>query len=318
MRVTRILLLAGGVVVLAALVASIGLDVIATTLGQVGLGFLWVSMMYLGHVILRASALWKALPSRDLGYRPVLRIRLVGEAVEMLTFTGPFLAEPAKGRLLSGQGIASAHAFGAVVIEYLLYTVVSAWLAGAAFSIFLSRGTLPDGLHGPVVGMLVAVIVFTLGTAFAAVSGIGLIAPTLQAVGSVISARRTAALVSRIKPIERVLVSFLHEEPWRVLELLAFEFAGHGLLVAEIWVILRALGIHIAAVDALCFEGGVKFIAVVFAFVPGQIGAAEGTYTLLARGLGLPVAAGLTLALVRRIRALIVAGLGLAVSVVWK
>jgi hypothetical protein len=316
--VTRILLLAGGAVVLAVLVASIGLDVIASTLGRVGLGFLWVSMMYLGHVIIRASALWKALPSRDLDYRQVLRIRLVGEAVEMLTFTGPFLAEPAKGRLLSSRGVPRAHAFGAVVIEYLLYTVVSAWLAGTAFSIFLARGTLPDGLHGPLVGMLVSVIVFTLATAFAAVSGIGLIAPTIEAIGSGISPRRTAALVSRIRPVERVLVSFLHEEPWRLLELLAFEIAGHALLVAEIWVILRALGIDIPAIDALCFEGGVKFIAVVFAFVPGQIGAAEGTYALLARGLGLPVAAGLTLALVRRIRALIVAGLGLAVSAVWK
>ena len=107
-------------------------------------------------------------------------------------------------------------------------------------------------------------------------------------------------------------MSFLHDRPWRVAEVLALEIAAQVLMVAEIWVVLRALGFHLRGVDLLGFEGGVKFIAVAFAFVPGQVGAAEGTYALLAAGLGLPVAAGLTLSLVRRIRGLIVALIGLA------
>jgi hypothetical protein len=58
-------------------------------------------------------------------------------------------------------------------------------------------------------------------------------------------------------------------------------------------------------------EGGVKFINSVFVFIPGQFGAAEGTNALIVRALGYPAALGVTLSLVRRVRAYVVAGIGL-------
>jgi hypothetical protein len=51
-------------------------------------------------------------------------------------------------------------------------------------------------------------------------------------------------------------------------------------------------------------------VAIAFAFVPGQLGASESVYALLADAIGLPPAAGLTLALMRRLRGLIVAAAG--------
>ena len=57
-------------------------------------------------------------------------------------------------------------------------------------------------------------------------------------------------------------------------------------------------------------EGGVKFIAIAFAFIPGQFGALEGTYALVFAAIGLPAAVGLTVALVRRMRGLLVASVG--------
>src|SRR5207244_13119603 len=66
-------------------------------------------------------------------------IRFAAEAVEMLTFTGPFLAEPAKGWLLTRHGVTAAQAFGAIAIEYLAYTLVSAWLATGALWLLLAR-----------------------------------------------------------------------------------------------------------------------------------------------------------------------------------
>ena len=60
-----------------------------------------------------------------------------------LTFTGPFLAEPAKGWLLKRRGLATADAFAAVATEYLVYTVVSSSLAIIAVSLLLANGLLP-------------------------------------------------------------------------------------------------------------------------------------------------------------------------------
>jgi hypothetical protein len=56
-------------------------------------------------------------------------------------------------------------------------------------------------------------------------------------------------------------------------------------------------------------EGAVKYIGLAFAFVPGQLGAAEGVYAFLTGVLGLSTTAGLTLALVRRLRSVVVAAI---------
>jgi uncharacterized membrane protein YbhN (UPF0104 family) len=117
----------------------------------------------------------------------------------------------------------------------------------------------------------------------------------------------------RIAPAEGVLVGLMHDRPARLAELLAIEAGGHALLVLEIYVVIRSLGYDVGLIDTLVLEGASKFIAVAFFFVPGQVGASEGVYTLLFRAIGLPAAAGLTMALVRRVRGLIVGGLGMAI-----
>ena len=82
------------------------------------------------------------------------------------------------------------------------------------------------------------------------------------------------------------------------------------LLVLEVGVMIAALGFARSWSNSIIVEGGVKFVAIAFAFVPGQFGASEGTYALLAAAIGLSTAAGLSLALVRRLRGVLVAVVG--------
>src|SRR5205814_7426212 len=111
------------------------------------------------------------------GYSDVLRITLAGEAVEWLTLTGPFLAEPAKGWLLGRRGIRTASAFAAVITEYLLYSGVSSVVGVFALSLLLSRDLLPAPLR-PVAALITIVMVaFLAAIAFASLTGIGLIVP---------------------------------------------------------------------------------------------------------------------------------------------
>ncbi|PYQ71813.1 MAG: hypothetical protein DMG01_25160, partial [Acidobacteria bacterium] len=116
-------------------------------LARVGWRFAAAAAIYAVHVGIRAVALWRSLLDGPVRFADVLRIRLSGEAVEMLTFTGPFLAEPAKGWLLRNRGVTTAAAFAAVITEYLLYTVVAAWLMVAALWLLLVRGVLPPGMR---------------------------------------------------------------------------------------------------------------------------------------------------------------------------
>jgi hypothetical protein len=287
-----------------------GPRLVLSMLARIGWSFPAVAGIYALHLTIRARALQRTILRGQVGFADALRIRLSGDAVERLTFTGPFLAEPAKGWLLKQRGLPAADAFAAVATEYLLYTVVSAWLGALAVSLLLVRGSLTPAVR-PAAGVALAVaIAFMAACAFAAITGVGLIVPTLRSSRVVIGRRRAEYAAREFGPVEHVLVDFLHAHPGRLAEVLVLETAAHLLLILEIWIVIPALGLALSWIDALILEGGAKFIAIVFALVPGQVGASEGVYALLAVAVGLPTAAGLTLALVRRMRGLLVAAAG--------
>jgi hypothetical protein len=243
-------------------------------------------------------------------YRDVLRIRLSAEAIEMLTFTGPFLAEPTKGWLLTRRGTPPSVAFAAVITEYLLYTVVSSCLAIAALSLLLTRHALPVEFRPAAVIILIVTTTFIVAFICASSTGVGLIGPIIRGARVVIG-QRAVRMAEQFARIEAVIIDFLHDHAGRLSEVLAIETAAHALLVIEVWIVIGVLGFSASWTQSLIIEGGIKFVGIVFAFIPGQFGASEGTYALIATAIGLPAAVGLTIALVRRIRGLLVAILGL-------
>lgn len=313
-RTVRLLLLVFGLSVVAVLVWRAGPRFVWALLVTTGWSFVAVVGIYAVQVGVRAAALWRTLLGGQVRFADVLRIRLAGEAVGRLTFTGPFLAEPAKGWLLTRRGLTAADAFGAIVTEYLLYTVVSSWLAIVALSLLLARGTLPLRVQSIVAVVIALTIAFLAAFAFAAVTGIGLIVPILGGSRVVIGARRAERAARAFTAVEEAIIRFLHDHRGRLTEVLAIETVAHLLLVLEIWVVLLALGAQHSWKEPLIIEGGVKFVTIAFAFIPGQFGALEGAYALLAGAIGLSAAVGLTVALLRRVRDLIIAAAGVVVS----
>jgi hypothetical protein len=291
-------------------VRHIGLGTIAGLLRQIGWSFWLITLLYAAHTALRGVALWQTLPPGAIPLFDVIAIRFGAEGVEMLTLTGPFLAEPAKAWLLHRRGIETPAAFGAVAAEYLLYNLTAAWLGSVALGILLFRGALLRALNAPAEGLLVGVAALTIGCAFTAVTGRGLVASSVQAIARRVAPRRADAAVARVRRVEGVLVAVLHDDPRRLAAMLAVELAGHVLLAIEIFVTLDALRLPAGLGSAFIIEGAVKWIGALFFFVPGQIGVSEGIYAILLPAVGLPAAAGVTIALVRRARALIVGGLG--------
>jgi uncharacterized membrane protein YbhN (UPF0104 family) len=132
----------------------------------------------------------------------------------------------------------------------------------------------------------------------------------VHAIARRVAPRRADAAVARVRRVEGVLVAVLHDDPRRLAAMLAVELAGHALLALEIFITLHALGLNAGPRSAFIIEGAVKWIGALFFFVPGQIGVSEGIYAVLLPAVGLPAAAGVTIALVRRARALVIGGLG--------
>jgi hypothetical protein len=311
--VVRWLLLIVGLGVAVLLVRHVGFWIVVGMIFSVGWALLAVAAVYATHVAIRALALWRVVLPHAVPYQDVLRIRLSTEAVEMLTFTGPFLAEPAKGWLLIRRGMPTAAAVAAVIAEFLLYTAVSSAVAIVGILLLLRRHAVPTAARPVAIVVLVVMAGFVAACAFASMTGVGLIVPTLKALRGVIG-RKAVSAAEQFLEIENLIIEFLHDQRRRLLEVLAIETAAQALLVVEMWIVVAALGFSISWIDSLTLEGGVKFVGVAFAFVPGQLGASESTYGFLARTIGLPVAAGVTVAIVRRLRALPVAVLGLFVG----
>jgi len=308
----RYVMLGAGLVVLAVIVRSMGPGEILALVRRVGLAFFVAAFLYWVHLLARAYAIWRALPPRRLTLLDVIRIRMATESIETLTFTGPFLAEPAKGALFIERGLTLADAAGAIAFEYLTYSVMAAWIALYALVALQIGHLLPPRMTPAVIALIAGLGLFSAAFLFAAVTGIGLLVPLARSSRVVLGQRRAHALATRIAPTEQVLLGFLHGRPALLLEVLAAQFVGHALLVAEVWVLLHAMQVPIVPSQAWLIEGGVKFINTAFFFVPGQVGASEGVNAVLVRSLGFPAAAGVTLALLRRLRSLLVAMCGLA------
>ena len=310
----RAIILAAACVVLGAIVYAMGPERIASIIRASGFTFLWMVLLYGIHIALRAVILWRSLPPGSLPLREVLRIRFAAEAVEMLTFTGPFLAEPAKGWMFVHRGITLTDAVGAIAFEYLTYTLVAADIALAALAILLHRHAFSPGAQGPIAILAACLALFTAGVLFAAFTGIGLLEPIVRLARPALGSRRTEAASARVRAMETPLLKLLHGRSSRFGEAALAQFLGHALLAAEIWLLFRSLGLAAGPAVAWIVEGGVKFINAAFFFVPGQIGAAEGVNALIVRSLGFAPAVGVALSLMRRARAAVVAGIGALVA----
>jgi glycosyltransferase 2 family protein len=99
--------------------------------------------------------------------------------------------------------------------------------------------------------------------------------------------------------------------PWRATASLGCFVAAWSVGAAEIYLILRWVGDPVSWRMALALESGSALIDGILFFVPAKIGTQEGGKVALFAALGLNPARGLTLGVVRRIRELTYAGLGL-------
>jgi uncharacterized protein (TIRG00374 family) len=91
----------------------------------------------------------------------------------------------------------------------------------------------------------------------------------------------------------------------------ALHYLARLLGVVEVYVILRVLGAHVSALQALFMSTGVTIINTVFFIVPGQFGVMESAHVLVLQSLGFSAALGLSLGVIRRIRKMATAGVGL-------
>jgi uncharacterized protein (TIRG00374 family) len=228
---------------------------------------------------------------------------ITGDALGYLTWAGPFTGEPLRAFLLR-DALPVARGTAAGAIERGVFNVTAALLVWVVLFVLLSTTPAAAVTYAAASGIALALIVRRVQRrkrSPAHDSGSG---QNPQHAPDAPPVSGAAAFLGAMRDLWQQRRSLLP-----VLAL--FSLAQHALLVTEAYVILGALSGGTTIRIALVFEAVTKIVNTVGTIVPGRLGVAEGGSAVLADALGFAASYGLSLALMRRIRALIWAAVGL-------
>ena len=299
-----------GLALLAALLAQIGPERVASLLVALGGSLLAIAAIFTGHECVRAAAVSLCFPPGPRPhFRQLLRIRLLGEAAGALTRTGSFVAEPARAWMLASHAADGAHGVGAAAGELLANSCVSALVTVMALGWTTWRGV----LHGPLFVLsqillwasagYISIVVAAIVTRTRVVGAIAGAAAALPRLG-----RRLSVNAIKIRQAEDATVRALTAHPAALGHVLLLELLAQSILVFEIYWTVRSMGLTMSGGTALQLEALTKAANVI-----QLIGVTEAGYALVLDWFGMTAAVGFALSLAKTLRSLVAAAVGLGV-----
>ncbi len=304
------------------LVAIVGVGLLLYTVQRVGgwsavvggissVGWWFMVVVLLGAVRLacRARAWVVCAADPHLRFRDAFGAMLAGDAAGNLTPLGLLASEPTK-ILLSRSRISAVSGIASVAIENAFYIASVSIVLLAGTWLFLQRADLPAGLEQ----ISEATLVVTAITATAGIWAARTRPAVLSRLAPVVTklAGRSDAPADAVREVESRIYGVLQWPVTRMLQVAGLMALFHVLAVAEVWMVLRLLpgADQITAVDAFLMESAGRFVTIAFKFVPYRLGIDEMGSGAVAQVLGLPPATGVTLALVRRLRIVVLNAFG--------
>lgn len=309
----RTVLLLVGFALVAFLFLRLGPGQLVDLLARLGWAALIFPPLYAAHHAIRTVALSAAL--ERVGSVPFLRlllVRLTGEAVQYLTFTGPLLAEPTKAWMLRKEGLESSDAVAATVTEYVAFTGTACVVSLTGLVALRLLVPMPLAMRVPVsataIGILALLVVVVLGLRRRWPFDRWVLAGVRRVGGAA-----TRALVTPEWASEMVAHVFrnLRDDGRRLRRILGCETVAQALIVLELYLLLRLFDVQVTATTLFIVEGVSKVSNFLFFFVPARAGTDEATLVLITGTLGLASVVGLGVSLVRRARSLMTGAVGL-------
>ena len=303
------------------IVAIIGIALLVVTVQNAGgwgaivegiakVGWWFVPVVLLGafRMACRSRAWMICANDSQLRFGPAFGAWLAGDAIGNLTPLGLLASEPTK-ILMARTHISTVTAIASVTIENAFYTgsVLVVLLSGAW--LFMQHANVPPGLEQISEVILAAV-------AIAAVVGVWAVRArpaVLSRFAPVIAklAGRAEAPAESMREIESQIYGVPQWPIGRILHVTLWEAAFHVAAIAEVWLVLRQLVPDVTLTEAFLLESAGRFVTVAFKIVPYRLGIDEAGSGAVAAVLGFAPAVGVTLALVRRLRIIVLNAFGL-------
>ncbi|WP_297507876.1 flippase-like domain-containing protein [uncultured Caulobacter sp.] len=302
----RAWLLTLGVALLAILLATHGAGAVREIVAKVGWSAVAVVAAHL-PITFMATIGWQVLmpPDRRPSLPFLFRLRMIKEAVNALLPVAQVGGDVVRAKLAARNGLTLAEATASCVVDVLTGTV------GLAIFVLISLDVAMVTLHDPRLAQaglaLVGVLALIGLTAFAAQrSGLA------RRVGQ--ASKRWSSIASRLEELGEAFRGVGRQRA-NLMASWAWHMAAWSAGALETYVSMWALGLQPTLLQALIVEGLAQSAKVVGFAIPGALGVQEGGYLLLGGALGLTPDQALALSLLRRLRELVLGGIGL---VLWR
>lgn len=313
LRLLERLLLLAGALLMGFLLYQLDARAVLANLRLVGWGVLLIVGQEIGAITLNALGWWCAFsaPKPNIPFRTLLAARLAGDAVNYLTPTASIGGEVVRTRLLRGYGNSMATV-ASLAVAKVSQTVAQVAFVIAGLFLVLNDIPLPQQVR---FGILLGLSVFSaIAVVLVFVQRHGMFAPLLRLAQRLRLSTHAPELMGRLQRLDAEIAR-LHVDASAsfVLSTLCF-FGGWCMGIVEIYLILFLLGLPATVHLAIAIEVLSVAIDGMLFFVPMKAGTQEGSKVFVFTVLGLDPAKGLALGLLRRIRELAWAFLGLAIA----
>jgi hypothetical protein len=302
-------------------VAIIGIALLIFTVQRVGgwtsivdgvarVGWWFAIVLLLGafRMVCRTRAWMACADNRRLRFRDAFGAWLAGDAIGNLTPLGLLASEPTK-ILMVRTRISTVTSIASVAIENAFYTASVFVVLLTGTWLLLQRANVPNGLEQVAEIGLAAIVAAALLGVWAARTRPAILSRFAPLVSKL--AGQSDAPAEAIRDVEAQIYAVPRWPLGRIAHVVSWEIAFHIAAVAEVWVVLASLVPDVSVADAFLLESAGRFVIVVFKFVPYRLGIDEAGSGAVAAVLGFAPATGVTLALIRRLRIVILNALGL-------
>jgi hypothetical protein len=302
-----------GLVLFGVLVYRTGPATIIESIRLCGPAFaLLIPLSALRHVF-RTIAWNLCIPvaSRRVSFVDLFGMRVAAEALAGLTFAGPLLGESAKAYAVSRR-LSTADSLSSIVVENLVYTLSVVLFVASGILLLLIEVTLPDQAR-------VATVLFGVALALPVLAAVIVIRRRSAPLSAVIAALRSRGIAVRfaetreakIRAFEQQVVGFYGADRGRFVAVLGLELLACMPGIVEAYIILAVTTNQSTLLAAFLTESTFRAVNAVFLFLPLRVGVDEGGAALTLSALGFTAAAGVSLAIIRKIRTLFWIAVGL-------
>lgn len=292
----------GGLVLFGYAVRRAGVAEIVDGVRMVGWGILPILGLAGARFLLRACA-WRLCmpPDSRLSIAQAFGAFVAGDAIGNLTPLGMVASEPTKV-FLTRHRLATRESVASLATDNLLYAASIAAMVGLGVVVALLTIPLSVAWRDGAIAALAAGVI-----------GAAITLRLLQGTWREDSGTRPAWRET-LAGLRRSVLAFSTDQPVRLAQIFLLDLSFHVLAVLEIFLTLRwLLGDRSPTLaQAIVFEALNRVVTVVFKFVPFRVGIDEALSGGIAPVIAVQPVAGVTLAVVRKVRNLVWTGVGLA------